>query len=53
MGPIFDPTEDYLNIVAAEEQMGHVEQVRQKEMDQVNSGLKGACTFTVVLKATD
>jgi len=40
MGPIFDPTEDYLNIVAAEEQMGHVAQIRQKEMDQVHADLK-------------
>ncbi|KLO10706.1 hypothetical protein SCHPADRAFT_856279 [Schizopora paradoxa] len=40
LGPIFDPTEDYLTIVAAEEQMGHVAQVRQKEMDQVNTDLK-------------
>lgn len=47
MGPIVDPTEDYLNIVAAEEQMGHVEEIRQKEMDQVSSDLKGVyCTMS-------
>ncbi|KAH8117501.1 hypothetical protein DFH11DRAFT_1505003 [Phellopilus nigrolimitatus] len=40
MGPIFDPTEDYLNIVSAEEQMGTVAAQRQKELDDANSELK-------------
>lgn len=40
MGPIFDPTEDYLSIVSAEEQMGNVASKRQKELDDVNGNLK-------------
>ncbi|KAL5511518.1 hypothetical protein ACEPAH_4735 [Sanghuangporus vaninii] len=40
MGPIFDPTDDYLSIVSAEEQMGNVAVRRQKELDDVNGNLK-------------
>ncbi|KAI5123319.1 hypothetical protein M0805_009340 [Coniferiporia weirii] len=40
MGPIFDPTEDYLNIVSAEEQMGAVAAQRQKELEDANAELK-------------
>lgn len=43
MGPIFDPTEDYLNIVSAEEQMGTVALQRQKELDEANGELKCKC----------
>lgn len=43
MGPIFDPTEDYLNIVSAEEQMGTVALQRQKELDEANGELKCNC----------
>lgn len=42
MGPIFDPTEDYLNIVAAEEQMSGVAASRQKEVDHVQAEMKGS-----------
>ncbi|THH08195.1 hypothetical protein EW145_g2867 [Phellinidium pouzarii] len=41
MGPIFDPTEDYLNIVSAEEQMSTVAARRQKDLDDANAELKG------------
>ncbi|EJD05965.1 uncharacterized protein FOMMEDRAFT_153312 [Fomitiporia mediterranea MF3/22] len=40
MSPIFDPTEDYLSIVSAEEQMGSVATQRQKELDDANNNLK-------------
>ena len=40
MGPIFDPTEDYLSIVGAEEQMGTLAAKRQKELDEANNNLK-------------
>ncbi|KAL5533010.1 hypothetical protein ACEPAF_4784 [Sanghuangporus sanghuang] len=40
MSPIFDPTDDYLSIVSAEEQMGNVAARRQKELDDVNGNLK-------------
>ncbi|KAL5529102.1 hypothetical protein ACEPAG_5076 [Sanghuangporus baumii] len=35
MSPIFDPTDDYLSIVSAEEQMGKVAARRQKELDDL------------------
>ena len=39
---MFDPTEDYLNIVSAEEQMGQVAQKREKVLEQAQSEMKGS-----------
>lgn len=49
MGPMFDPTEDYLNIVAAEERMGVVEKKREGQFDKVNGEMKGIMNVLVVL----
>lgn len=54
MGPIFDPTEDYLTIVSAEEQMGAVALQRQKELDDANTELKcepQSCSLSVGLES--
>ena len=40
MGPVFDPTDDFLNIVSAEEQMSSVAADRQKELDAKYAHLK-------------
>lgn len=41
MRPALDPTEDYLNIVSAEEQMIAKAAQRQKELEIANSELNG------------
>ena len=41
MVPLIDPSEDFFNIAAAEEQMGEVADERRKEMDAMNAKLKG------------
>ena len=42
MRPMLDPTEDFLTVVAAEEQMGVIARQRQKEMEEISEDLNGA-----------
>jgi kinetochore protein Spc24 len=44
---IIDPEEDYLNILAAEEQIAINEAKRKKELEDVHSQLKGALSHIV------
>jgi kinetochore protein Spc24, fungi type len=41
MAPIIDPEEDYLTILAAEEQIASAEARRKRELDETHAHLKG------------
>lgn len=41
MLPIMDPDEDYMTIVAAEEQISSAEARRKKELEEAHANLKG------------
>jgi kinetochore protein Spc24, fungi type len=53
MGPIIDPEEDFLTILAAEEQISATETKRKKELEDLHSELKGAFYFDFIPVITD
>jgi hypothetical protein len=47
MAPIIDPEEDYLTILAAEEQIATTEMKRKKELEESHANLKGMTSLYV------
>jgi len=47
MAPIIDPEEDYLTILAAEEQIAAAEARRKKELEGTHSRLKSASNISL------